>query len=353
MNWQRTYGKLNEFGSNAWVATVGFLSRRQWLKTPDYHTEYVGQGDFRYRVNRQWCKADPARFPVNNCHEMVMDRQQRLILLTDHPQNNILIFNAAGEVLDSWTLHLTSAHGLTLVNEDDQEYLWICDPYSGQVIKTTLQGQVVQTLPNAHALGIYRSTQFYAPTQTAVAGNGDIYVADGYGSQYVIQFSHDGRYLRHFGGRGTGVQQLDFAHGIAIDNRRGKEQQCVLVTSRRASCIKQFDLEGQYQGTVYLPGAFPCRPVVWNQYVLVGLCWSGGHLRPNSGFVVVLDSNNEVCAALGGHAVRDSQGLLCELVSDYSCFHHVHDVCADVDGNLYACEWNAGKIYPVKLERQG
>ncbi len=32
-------------------------------------------------------------------------------------------------------------------------------------------------------------------------------------------------------------------------------------------------------------------------------------------------------------------------------FNHGHDVCMDNDENLYICQWNAGKSYPIKLER--
>jgi DNA-binding beta-propeller fold protein YncE len=41
----------------------------------------------------------------------------------------------------------------------------------------------------------------FVPTETAInPANGDIYVADGYGSQYIIQYDSKGRYIRHFGG---------------------------------------------------------------------------------------------------------------------------------------------------------
>ena len=31
--------------------------------------------------------------------------------------------------------------------------------------------------------------------------NGDIYVADGYGKDFVIQYDYKGNYIRHFGGQ--------------------------------------------------------------------------------------------------------------------------------------------------------
>ncbi len=59
------------------------------------------------------------------------------------------------------------------------------------------------------------------PTETAVAPNGDIYIADGYGSDYIIQYNHKGQYIRHFGGRNNSNPEhnLQNAHGVTVDNR--------------------------------------------------------------------------------------------------------------------------------------
>lgn len=351
MVWNKLYAGLNAGGAEALVSVTAWLSRRGWIRTPDQQAAMVlGEGSLRFRVQRGWCKADLAAHPVNNCHELAFDKRQRLFLLTDHPRNNILIFDRNGQPLDSWTLNMRSAHGLTRVCDGASEYLWICDPYSSTVVKTTLDGRVVQRLPDPRTLGLYTPRMPYFPTQAAVAPNGDVYVADGYGSQYVLQFDANGRYVRHFGGKGRGDTQFDFAHGIAIDDRL-PSRPTLLVTSRRESCLKRFSLEGEFIGRIELPGGFPCRPVVNRGLLWIGLCWSGAHLRPNSGFVVALDGDDRVCATLGGHAQRDERGELKALVSDYTCFHHVHDVAIDDDGHLYVAQWNAQRRFPLKLER--
>ena len=38
----------------------------------------VGHGDFRYKVDKKWGIQDPAKFPVNDCHEMVFDKKNRI-----------------------------------------------------------------------------------------------------------------------------------------------------------------------------------------------------------------------------------------------------------------------------------
>jgi peptidylamidoglycolate lyase len=66
----------------------------------------------------------------------------------------------------------------------------------------------------------YQNEKSFVPTETAVTKDGDIYVADGYGEQYIIHYGADGKLKNIFGGRGTEPKHLDNAHGICIDARR-------------------------------------------------------------------------------------------------------------------------------------
>jgi peptidylamidoglycolate lyase len=180
----------------------------------------VGHNGFRYRVHSDWGIPDePSRYPVKDCHEMVVDSLGRIVLLTNHQKNNILIYNADGQIVDSWTLGFRSAHGLSLIHEQGRDVLFICDYRSQSVVKTDMNGNILMRLPTAGELGIYEEPYKYLPTGTAIASNGDIYVADGYGASFVIQFDRHGDYIRHFGGRGKKPEHINQAHGIAIDGR--------------------------------------------------------------------------------------------------------------------------------------
>jgi hypothetical protein len=53
----------------------------------------------------------------------------------------------------------------------------------------------------------------------------------------------------------------------------------------------------------------------------------------------------------GGTEPVYEEGVLQKMVQDKPIFKHCHDVCVDDDKNLYIAQWNAGKTYPVKLER--
>jgi hypothetical protein len=53
----------------------------------------------RYRLDKDWSKADSQKNPVNDCHEMVQDSKGRILLLTNETKNNVLIYNKSGKLL--------------------------------------------------------------------------------------------------------------------------------------------------------------------------------------------------------------------------------------------------------------
>ncbi|HYF33764.1 MAG TPA: hypothetical protein VD994_00630 [Prosthecobacter sp.] len=320
------------------------------------HGHEVGHGAYRFRVDLEWCRADRTKHPVKNCHEMVMDSQKRLILVTDEAKNNVLIFDKNGTVLDAWTLNLRSGHGLSLDARDGKEHLFLCDPGSGTVVKTTLSGEVVLKLPKAEECGAYAAGTKYAPTETAIGPNGDIYVADGYGSQYVLQFDPQGKFVRKFGGlssQAMNAGKFMQVHGVAID-ARGPEP-LLLCTERIRNEFHWYTLDGNYVKTVYLPGAFMSRPVISGDLLLSGVCFG---MKPGDyrmwrerGFIIILDKNNRVVSAPGGQApVYDGEQVRL-LLQDQPVFRNVHDVGVDDQGDLYGCQWNADQVYPYKLHR--
>ena len=101
----------------------------------------IGHGDFRYRVDKKWGIQDPTQFPVNDCHEMILDKKNRIFMTTTHPKNNILIYDRSGKILGSWGTDYPGAHGLTISEEGEEEFLFITDPETHKVFKTTLKGR--------------------------------------------------------------------------------------------------------------------------------------------------------------------------------------------------------------------
>lgn len=331
-------------------------ARTESRTAPEFHGAVIGHGPFRYRVDKLWSRADPAKHPVRDCHEMVQAGDGRLFLLTNHPQNNVLIHAKSGELLDAWTLSLKGAHGLTLHRDAaGMEHLYITDA-GGRVLKTTLEGKVELELPTAAECGAYRAGDAYSPTETAVAPNGDVHVADGYGSQFILRFDAAGKFIGKFGGKGTqpGPGRFMQAHGVAIDTRGATP--LLVVTERIRNEFQWFTFEGRHVRSVYLPGAYVSRPVIRGAHLHSGVCFGA---KPNDyrmwqgrGFVVILDADDRVVSCPGGRAPEHEDGALKLLLQDQPVFHNCHDVCVDDAGDLYVCQWNSRNVLPFKLHRE-
>jgi len=307
-----------------------------------------GHNNKRYRLNTRWSQADVGRNPVNDCHEMVQNSQGNIMLLTNEVKNNVLVYDKSGKLLNAWGSEYPGAHGFTLFNENGTDVLFICDNSRHQVIKTTIDGRVLLVLDYPKETGEYTKAEEYVPTETAIAANGDIYVADGYGKDFIVQYDALGRYIRHFGGRGTGDKHLLNAHGVCID-ARDPLKSTLLVTSRQQNAFKRYTLQGHYIETIALPGAWVCRPVIKGDYLYAAVLQSNSNQWKQSGFVTILDKNNKVVSNIGGSTPGYTNGVADEIYQTIQCFAYPHDVCIDDEENLYVAQWNSGKAYPYKL----
>ena len=328
----------------------------------------LGHGGYKYKADKGWAKISVNSNPLFNCHEMVQDSKGRLIMMGDNTHNNILIFDKSGKLLDSWGTAWPGGHGLSISKEGGEDFLWCVDcgwfndrngdwkSQSGQVIKTDLNGRILFTIGHPRTIGVYKDDENFQPTETAVGPNGDIYVADGYGSDYIIQYNSKGQYIRHFGGHNNANpdHNLVNAHGVAIDYR-DKNKPTLICTSREETCFKVFTLDGKFLHKIDTPGMYVCRAVPDGENVYAGVCWSkdaAGERKDSTGFVTILDGNNKVVSNPGGNAPAYKNNLLLPtLQAPDKFFHHCHDVCVDEDKNLYICQWNANHSAPIKLTR--
>ena len=337
--------KRRKFIKDTTMATCGLLIMHDlFARNQD---KVYGHNNMTYRLDTSWSKANKAEFPVNDCHEMVQDQKGRIILITNEIKNNILIYNTDGRLLDSWGNQFPGGHGLTLHNENGTEFLYITDTVNHQVYKTTLNGKIVLTIDVP--LDIYLKKESFIPTETVVDDNGDIFVADGYGEQFILHYDSNGNLKNHFGGKGDGESHFDNAHGICFDTRNRK--QTLLITDRTRNCFKRFDKGGNLLETIKLPGACVCRPVINGNHLYAAVLRSPNLRAVGTGFVTILDKHNKVVSNIGGSEPLYIDGVLQPMSQTEKLFVHPHDVCIDRDENIYVPQWSAGKVYPYRLIR--
>jgi DNA-binding beta-propeller fold protein YncE len=157
----------------------------------------------------------------------------------------VLIFNREGELQDTWGDGLfPDKHSIDVDNEG---FVWITDRTDQMVYKFTMDGQQLLALGTKGVTGDNSSTDaFNRPSDVAVAPNGDIFVADGYGNSRIVHFSADGRFVKIIGGtEGTGTSEFDVPHGVVFDSR-GRLIVLDRQNTTKTPRIQVFDQDGRF-----------------------------------------------------------------------------------------------------------
>jgi hypothetical protein len=159
--------------------------------------------------------------------------------------NPIFQFDTAGKLLKTFGAGLfVSPHKLAI---DREGYLWLADNGAHQVFKLSQDGKVLLALGKKGVAGAGLD-EFDAPTDVAMAPNGDIFVGDGHsgggtgtGNARIVKFDKDGKFLTTWGRKGMGPGEFDVIHTLAFDSR-GR----LFVGDRQNNRIQIFDQSGKF-----------------------------------------------------------------------------------------------------------
>ena len=227
----------------------------RWGTVPKRREQMATSHELRFELVPGWEKL-PAGMSHLDAPGVGVDSHDRVYIF-GRQQSLVFVYERDGTYVTSWGEGFwTTTHGLT-VGPDDMLYL--TDSGGHSVEKFTTDGRHVQSFgpkgitsdtgyvkvfPDQarrsasiqHAAGPYNM-----PCTVAVAPDGVVYVADGYGNACVHRFAPDGTYLGGFGGPGTGPGEFNLPHGIAID-AHGR----VLVADRENERVQFFSATGEY-----------------------------------------------------------------------------------------------------------
>jgi hypothetical protein len=310
----------------------------------------LGEGDYKFEAIHNWGEL-PAGLKYGNTHGVVEDSQHRIYVHhtvhdTSESHDSMVVFDANGKFVKSWGKEFRGgAHGLHIRREGSQEFLYLCDTKRAVVVKTTLDGEEVFSLDyptqaEEYAPGPDRKRKKYSPTNLAIAPNGDLYVGDGYGSNYINQYNRKGEYIRTFGGTGSGAGQLACPHGLMVDTR-GKEP-VLTVADRSNKRLQHFTLDGQHIGFTPDGMPAPCHFHVQKGKVVI----------PDlDARVTIADEQNRVIAVLGADDARTARALRTRERESFvpGKFICPHGACFDHQGNIFVVEWvEVGRVTKLR-----
>ena len=309
----------------------------------------IGRDHHRYEVDHHWGKL-PKGKSFGYTHGVTQDRDGRIII-ANMSKDAVMFFDPEGNFIDSWgEAYAAGAHGLTLSVEGNEQYLYLANTDLNHVAKTGLDGTLIWKAEQPPRPDIYPSKDApYIPSETAVAPNGNLYIADGYGQSWIHIYTLEGEYLDSFGGPGTENGRLKNPHGISIDTRGGEP--VVQVANRHHTRIDNFTLDGRFIETMISPP--PLRHPCTTKH-------AGGEVYIPDLFcrISIFDKDNRLILHLGDLLEQEKQVVGDDLFGPTAKhealkgypnlppqerqegkFIAPHDLHIDDRGNIYLVEW--------------
>ena len=279
---------------------------------------------------------------MGNTHGGVVIDREGLIYSNTDTERSILVHRPDGTLVRSMAPDYPGIHAMAIRKENGVEYLYAAHLAGRQVLKLRLDGSLVWALGIPMESGKYDDNPTaYNPTGIAVAPDGRIFVADGYGRQWIHVFNPDLTYRTSFGGRGTEPGRFQTCHGLAIDTR-GSEPR-LLVCDRENRRIQRFDLDGTFIDVPVSDLRRPCAISISGDELAVAEL---------EGRVTVLDREFKLIDHVGDNPDSShwaNNGVPPSAWTD-GVFTAPHGCSLDADGNLYVSDWNAnGRL--SKIER--
>ena len=194
----------------------------------------VGWGPLVYAVEPDWLRPIDG-MTVGPVTAIAAANDGRLYVC-HRSQPSVLIVDSSGSVTGALGAHtITDPHGITA---DDKGHVYVADRDRHVVLIFDASGRLIMELGARDSAAA--EAPFNHPADVAVASDGVILVADGYGNSRVHVFSPEGAYLRSWGAHGRETGQFRVPHGIAVDN-----DDRVYVADRENDRVQVFDRQGQ------------------------------------------------------------------------------------------------------------
>ena len=302
------------------------------LPEPSQEPPTLGRGDYTFRWVEGWAKLPEGQGFGNTHGCVVVDSKDRIYVNTD-TENAVMVFEASGEYLGSWGTELKGGlHGMAIVEEDGEEFLYLTHIGQSKVFKATLDGEILWSMGYPRESGLYDAANQYRPTSIAVAPNGELYVADGYGKSYVHRYDRNREYVGSFGGKGAEPGRMRTPHGIWLEETGGKPH--LIVSDRGNQRLQRIDLEGEFMEEIKGDLRRPCHSHGFQDALVIA---------DLDGRVTLLDRKGGLIAHLGENPDPKLRGRNPVPPARWRAGEFLAPHCANWDskGNLYVMDWNA------------
>ena len=287
-------------------------SKQATDKTAAAEAGQIVLGARRYAITRNFGVL-PASIASAEVSQIAVDRASRVHVLRRGVGVPVVVYEPDGTFVAAYGQGLMfDPHGITI---DHFDRVFIVDRDAHHVLCFDLDGTFRFGFGERHRP--QWNAPFNHPTKVAVAADGEIYVADGYGNGCVHRFDPEGRYRSSFGVIGHGTGCFLTPHSVLVDR-----QNRIVVCDRENHRVQRFDRNGVWIST-------------WNGLSLPMDC-----CEMPDGVILVTDQVPSVTAfAPDGYRLGRARPSI----------NGAHGIARDHAGSLYLAELRPNSITKLTL----
>jgi len=295
-----------------------------------------------YSVVADWLKLPEGRTQLGNQHgDIAVSSTGDVYVSVQDPAAGLQVYSPDGKFLRNVNGAPSDFHGFVIHKEAGGEFLYGATLRGQTIVKMTLEGGIVMTIgsssiPDQYKIRNARSNLLsLLLTGLDVAPNGDIYVTDGYASDYIHRFDKTGKYIASFGGKQP-PYSFNTLHKLAIDTRFQPAR--LIACDRANNRVVHLALDGTFIGVVAKDLLLPAAIVIDGDNAIVGEL---------NGRVTVLDKEGAVVTRIGANT---EQGTGTNKIPPAQWRNGFvlspHGVALNAHGDLFVSEFSAfGRVH--------
>jgi hypothetical protein len=224
-------------------------------------------------------------------------------------------------------------HGFVIRQEGGDEFLYGVRLNGQSIVKMTLDGQTVLTIPASAIPEKFKVKNNEGNLALRLSGidvapNGDLYVTDGYASFFIHRFDSTGKYLASFGGA-EAPYNFKTLHQIAIDTRFTPAR--IIACDRANMRVVHLSLDGELLGEVAKDLLTPADVAIHGDYAFIA------ELK---GQVTALDKDGKVVSKFGTNEAGDGTRQTEPAKWRPGILNTPHGIAVSQAGNVFLSEFS-------------